>query len=66
MSISRRIDLVLVCAIALAGCGDKVPESTAARKAGEQPKQIVDKVTGDVGKAMQQAAEQQQSAEKKE
>ena len=66
MSISRRIRLVLALAFALAGCGDKVPESAAARKVGEQPKQVIDKVSGDVGKAMQQAAERQQNAEKKE
>ena len=56
----------MVAAVALGGCGDKVPESAAAKKIGEQPKQIIDKVTSDVGKAMQQAAERQQSAEKKE
>jgi len=36
----------------LAACGDKVPESEAARRLGQQPKKIVDRVTTDVGKAM--------------
>ena len=49
----------------ISGCG-KTPESEAARKIGEQPKQIIDKVTTDVGKAMQKEAERQQGAEKKE
>lgn len=45
---------------------NKLPESETAKKVGAQPKQLVDKVSGDVNKAMQQAAERQQSAEKKE
>lgn len=50
----------------VAGCGDKVPESAAAKKLGEQPKQIVDKVTSDVNKAMQAGTAARQEAEKKE
>ena len=45
---------------------NKLPESETAKQVGAQPKQLVDKVSGDVNKAMQQAAERQQSAEKKE
>ncbi|MGH8764901.1 MAG: hypothetical protein ACRET8_04230 [Burkholderiales bacterium] len=45
------------------GCS-KTPESQAAKKLGEQPKQIVDKVTNDVTKAMQKETERQD--EKKE
>ena len=66
MSTSRKIDFLFVAAVALAGCGDKVPESAAAKKVGEQPKQIVDKVTADVNKAMQKETERNQDAEKKE
>ena len=47
------------------GCS-KTPESETAKKIGEQPKQIVDKVISDVNKAMQKGAEQRQEAEKKE
>ena len=47
------------------GCG-KIPESETAKRIGEQPKQIVDKVTTDVSKALQKGAEQRQEAEKKE
>jgi uncharacterized protein YcfL len=49
----------------LAACS-KTPESETAKKIGEQPKQIIDKVTNDVNKAMQKDAERQQDAEKKE
>lgn len=55
----------------ISGCS-KTPESQTAVDIGKQPKQIIDKVTSDVNKAMQrdaeqrQAAEQRQEAEKKE
>jgi len=49
----------------ISGCG-KTPESETAKKIGEQPKQILDKVTSDVNKAMQKGAEQRQEAEKKD
>ena len=44
----------------------KIPESETAKKAGEKPKQIVDKVTTDVNKALQTGAAARQEAEKKE
>ena len=49
----------------ISGCS-KTPESQTAVEIGKQPKQIVDKVTTDVNKAMQKDAEQRQQAEKKE
>ena len=49
----------------ISGCS-KTPESETAKKIGEQPKQLVDKVTSDVNKAMQKEEEGQQEAEKKE
>lgn len=61
----RVLPFVLGCAFLVSGC-NKLPESETAKQAGSQPKQIVDKVSGDLGKAMQQATERQQSAEKKE
>jgi uncharacterized protein YceK len=57
--------LLLASVLLFSGCG-KLPESETAKKIGAQPKQIIDKVTTDVGKAMQKNAEQQQEAEKKE
>ena len=44
----------LIAVVLLAACGDKIPESEAAKRLGQQPKKIVDRVTTDVGKAMQQ------------
>jgi hypothetical protein len=49
----------------VAACGDKVPESEAARKIGQQPKAIVDKTTTDVNKALQQGADSRRDAEEK-
>jgi hypothetical protein len=65
LSIPRRIELALLCALLLGACGDKVPESEAARKIGMQPKQTVDRVTTDVNKNLQQGAERTREAEEK-
>ena len=66
MSTLRRIEfLAVAAALALAACGSKTPESDAAKKLGEQPKQMVDKAAADVNKAMQQE-QKRQEAEKKE
>ena len=54
MSTRRRIEALLVVALLLAACGDKVPESEAAKRLGQQPKKLVDRVTTDASKAMQQ------------
>jgi hypothetical protein len=43
--------LVLAC---LAGCGDKVPESAAARKVGAAPKQAMDATVNTATKALEQ------------
>ena len=66
MSTSRRTSLALLLAAALAGCGDKVPQSEAAKKVGGQPKQLLNQVETDVNKALQKGMEQRQQAEKKE
>jgi hypothetical protein len=50
LSTLLRISLVLV----LAACGDKVPESEAAKRIGQQPKKTVDSVSSKVGDLMQQ------------
>ena len=52
MSILRKTSLLAL--VALAACGDKVPESEAARRVGQQPKKTVDSVSSKVGDLMQQ------------
>jgi len=50
--------LLLACAVLLAAaCGDKVPQSEAARRIGQQPKKTVDSVTNKVTDAMQQGGQ---------
>ena len=51
--------------LSIFGCS-KTPESEAAKKLGQQPKNIVNKAEADVNKALQQGMEQRQQAEKKE
>lgn len=41
----------------LVACGDKVPESKAAKEIGTIPKQTIDKAAGGVDKALAQGAE---------
>jgi hypothetical protein len=47
--------LLFASALALAGCGDKVPQSEAAKKIGDIPKQTIDSAKAGVGKAMELA-----------
>lgn len=49
----------------LAACGDKVPESRAAKDVGNIPKQIVDKATTGVENATTQGADRLKDAEAK-
>ena len=49
----------------LAACGDKVPESKAAREVGAIPKQTVDKASTSVEGALTQGAERLKDAEAK-
>ena len=49
---------LLACAVLLlAACGDKVPESEAARRIGQQPKKTVDSVSSKVNDLMQQGGQ---------
>jgi hypothetical protein len=49
----------------LAACGDKVPQSEAAKQIGNQPKQTVDKASQDAAKALQQGSDRTREADKK-
>jgi hypothetical protein len=40
-------------ALGVAGCGDKMPESEAAKQVGNIPKQTLDRVQSDLDKAAQ-------------
>ena len=58
--------LVAVALLALlTGCGDKVPQSEAAKQIGNAPKQTVDKATQDTTKALQQGADRTREADRK-
>ena len=48
---------VAVMVLALAGCGDKVPESEAAKKIGSAPRQAVGGAAQGVNEAMRKDAE---------
>ena len=54
---------LLALLLALAACGDKMPESGAAKQAGDVPRQIVDKVAADAAAAASQGAERGKSEE---
>ncbi len=55
----------LACAAALAACGDKVPESAAAKKLGNAPREIIDKAAADASLAVKQGAERTSNADAK-
>ncbi len=57
--------LTLVALLLLAACGDKVPESKAARDIGNIPKLTIDKASTGVDAAMQQGADRTKEEEKK-
>jgi len=63
LSTLRRISApVLVCLLA-AACGDKVPESEAAKRIGQQPKKTIDSVSSKVGNLMQQGQDSERLKE---
>ncbi len=48
---------LLVAVLLAASCGDKVPQSEAAKKLGAAPKQAVDKAAAGAAEALQKGAE---------
>jgi hypothetical protein len=50
--------LALLAALLVAACGDRVPESEAAKKLGTAPKQTIDKAAAGVSEALQKGAEE--------
>lgn len=58
-----RICVTVGVTVLMVACGDKTHEADAARKLGAAPKQIVDRATTDVGKALEQSADRSRDAE---
>jgi hypothetical protein len=58
-----RTILVMGSLLVLAACGDKVPQSEAAKRVGDAPKQTINKATTDVNKALEQGAERNKQAD---
>ena len=54
--IKRRFIAAAWVALVLGACADKVPQSQAAKRVGDVPKQVVDKAITDTAKAMKQGA----------
>ena len=58
--------ILVVCMLMwLAACGDKVPESKAAKELGNIPKQTLDKATTGVDQALTKGAENLKQADEK-
>ena len=57
--------LLVSLVLGLAACGDKVPESKAAKELGNVPKQTLDKATSGVNQALTQNADKLKEAEEK-
>jgi hypothetical protein len=60
----RRFCLLVM--VFIAACGDKVPESKAAKDVGNIPKQSIDRATTGVDSAIQQGADRIREEEKKQ
>jgi predicted small lipoprotein YifL len=56
----------LLIFIALAACGDKVPESKAAKDVGNIPKQTLDKAVSGTENAMQKSEDRNKSEDQKQ
>ena len=61
----RRLVTGMAVLCLLAACGDRVPQSEAAKKIGDIPKQTVDKASTGVNDALKQGAERLKSEDEK-
>lgn len=57
--------LVFSALLGVAACGDKVPESKAAKELGNIPKQTIDKAATGVDQALTKGAEKTREADEK-
>jgi hypothetical protein len=62
---TMKFAIVIFALTVLAACGDKVPESKAAKEVGNVPKQTMDKAVTGVENAMTQGAERLKDDEAK-
>ena len=60
-----KLFVAVVCAFLVTACGDKVPESKAAKELGNVPKQTMDKAVTGVEAGMAQGAERNKEADEK-
>jgi predicted small lipoprotein YifL len=61
-----RVTLALAMVAMLAACGDKVPQSKASTEVGNIPKQTRDRAVENTTKALQQGADRNAEADKKQ
>ena len=61
---NRLLLLAATLLLGIWGCGDKVPESSEARRIGEAPKQVIDKASADITKAVEQGVARSSDGEK--
>jgi hypothetical protein len=55
-----------LCLIILAACGDKVPESKAAKEVGNIPKQTMDKAVSGTEDALKKSEDRNKSEDQKQ
>jgi len=55
-----------LCLLALTACGDKVPESKAAKEVGNIPKQTLDKAVSGTESALQKGEDRNKSEDQKQ
>ena len=60
-----KIILAFCVLVLLSACGEKVPESKAAKELGNIPKQTLDKASSGVNQALTQNADKLKEAEEK-
>ena len=58
--------LLAAVVLAIAGCGDKVPQSEAAKEVGNIPAQTRDRAVESTTRALQQGADRNAEAEKRQ
>jgi hypothetical protein len=56
----------MMAVLLMAACGDKVPESKAAKEVGNAPKRAIDRATTGVDSAIQLGADRIREEEKKQ